>query len=69
MLGLYFIPITLIGLGAVTNVFWLFGLYLISGIGMAGIGMGVMHDAIHGSYSGSKKIKQISGLHYEPDRG
>jgi linoleoyl-CoA desaturase len=33
-----------------------------SGLGMAGIGMGVMHDAIHGSYSKSKKINKLLGF-------
>ena len=28
---------------------------------MAGIGMGVMHDAIHGSYSKNKKINTLLG--------
>ncbi|GJM29163.1 MAG: fatty acid desaturase [Cyclobacteriaceae bacterium] len=61
MLGLYFIPLILIGIGLVTNVYLLFGLYLTSGVGMAGIGMGVMHDAIHGSYSGNKKVNRYLG--------
>ena len=39
----------------------LFGLYILSGLGMAGIGMGVMHDAIHGSYSKNKKINTLLG--------
>jgi linoleoyl-CoA desaturase len=61
MLGVYFVPLIIIGSGAVTEVPWLFGLYLISGVGMAGIGMGVMHDAIHGSYSGNKKVNTYLG--------
>ena len=39
----------------------LFGLYFVSGLGMAGIGMGVMHDAIHGSYASSKIINKFLG--------
>lgn len=45
----------------VTTVPFLFLLYIISGLGMAGIGMGVMHDAIHGSYSKNKKINTLLG--------
>lgn len=32
------------------------------GVVMAGIGMSVMHDANHGSYSGNKKVNYILGL-------
>ncbi len=51
MFGLYFTPIVLIISGVVTNG-WL-GLLcaLCAGIGLAGIGLSVMHDACHGSYS------------------
>ena len=45
----------------VTTVWMLFSLYIISGLGMAGIGMGVMHDAIHGSYSKNKRINTLLG--------
>ena len=55
MLTLYFVPLIMINLGLISNIYWLFTLYLTSGFGMAGIGMGVMHDAIHGSYSVNKK--------------
>ena len=61
MLSAYFIPLVSINLGLVNTVFTLFILYLISGIGMAGIGMSVMHDAIHGSYSSNKKVNQRLG--------
>ena len=55
MLILYFVPLIVINLGLVSNIYGLFALYLTSGFGMAGIGMGVMHDAIHGSYSSNKR--------------
>ncbi|GAA3574848.1 acyl-CoA desaturase [Snuella lapsa] len=50
--------------GAVTSVFLLFALYIVSGFGMAGIGMGVMHDAIHGSYSKNKRVNTILGYSF-----
>ncbi|NNE27737.1 MAG: acyl-CoA desaturase [Saprospiraceae bacterium] len=61
MLSLFFGPLIILATGLVTSVWLLFALYLISGVGMAGIGMGVMHDAIHGSYSKHKRINTILG--------
>ncbi|MDU8887075.1 acyl-CoA desaturase [Yeosuana sp. MJ-SS3] len=58
MIALFFVPLILMATGIVTSVWLLFTLYLITGLGMAGIGMGVMHDAIHGSYSKSKNINK-----------
>lgn len=59
MLTLFFVPLVTLSLGLVSNVGLLFTLYILSGFGMAGIGMGVMHDAIHGSYSKNKKINTL----------
>ena len=61
MLATFFIPLGFIGSGLVTSPLLLFGLYILSGMGMAGIGMGVMHDAIHGSYSKSPLINKYLG--------
>jgi linoleoyl-CoA desaturase len=61
MIGLFFVPLLILSTGAVTNIWQLFALYIMSGFGMAGIGMGVMHDAIHGSYSKNKKINTLLG--------
>jgi linoleoyl-CoA desaturase len=61
MIALFFIPLMLLASGMVTSVWLLFLLYIVSGLGMAGIGMGVMHDAIHGSYSKNKKINTLLG--------
>ena len=54
MLLLFLAPLALIILTSISNPFLIFGLYIIAGIGMGGIGMGIMHDAIHGSYSKKK---------------
>ena len=59
MIALFFVPLMILASGMVTSVWMLFMLYILSGLGMAGIGMGVMHDAIHGSYSKNKKINTI----------
>ncbi|MEN2284383.1 acyl-CoA desaturase [Algoriphagus sp. SE2] len=61
MLSIFFIPLIIIGTGLISSPLVLFALYITSGFGMAGVGMGVMHDAIHGSYSNSKKINKIIG--------
>lgn len=61
MLTLFLVPFIILNADVVSNVGLLFALYIISGLGMAGIGMGVMHDAIHGSYSKNKLVNKILG--------
>ena len=51
MLLIYTIPIVLLNFGVITSPVVTILLYLISGLGIAGIGMGVMHDANHGAYT------------------
>jgi linoleoyl-CoA desaturase len=60
MLSLYIIPFVLV-LTISMNA-WI-GLIMaaLSGVGMAGVGMCVMHDAIHGSYSGKDWINKMLG--------
>lgn len=59
MITLFVVPLIILGTGVVTAPWLLFTLYILCGFGMAGIGMGVMHDAIHGSYSKNKKINKL----------
>mgnify|MGYP000553959930 CR=1 FL=1 len=61
MITLFFMPLVILSSGLVDTPAVLFLLYVISGFGMAGIGMSVMHDAIHGSYSKNKKINTFLG--------
>lgn len=61
MLSLFFVPLLAICLGFITTTWMLFLAYLICGLGMSGIGMGIMHDAIHGSYSKHKWINTLLG--------
>ena len=61
MLLIYLTPLVLIISGAVTNPWLFFGLWVIMGFGMAGIGMSVMHDANHGSYSKNPKVNKYVG--------
>ncbi|WP_236252861.1 acyl-CoA desaturase [Echinicola sp. 20G] len=59
MLGFYFTPILIVILGLVNESWQLILCFVLSGFGMAGIGMGVMHDAIHGTYSKNRKINKL----------
>jgi linoleoyl-CoA desaturase len=61
MLALYFVPVLLVSTGVVTQTWQLFACFIISGLGMAGIGMGIMHDAIHGTYSQNPRINKLLG--------
>ena len=62
MLGLFFGPHAIIvsGIAGTSWLFW--SMWLIMGVGLAGIGMGIMHDGNHGSYSSSKFINNLMGL-------
>lgn len=61
MFCLYYAPLILMLVGVITNP-WLIALsWALMGLGIAGIGMGVMHDANHGSYSKNKTINNILG--------
>lgn len=54
----YFIPFVLVLLGGFS--FWgVVFLYFLMGIAVSGIGLCIMHDANHGSYSKNKKINQL----------
>jgi len=61
MLVLFFVPSILLSSGMVSTAWMLFSLYILIGLGMAGMGMSVMHDPIHGSYSKNKKINTLLG--------
>jgi len=60
MLALYFVPYALIVSGLATGgMFWLSWVFM--GLGLAGIGMGIMHDANHGAYSSSNFVNRMMG--------
>lgn len=59
MLFLFFTPLGLITFGVASSPILVYILYVISGFGMSGVGMAIMHDAIHGSYSGHKWLNNI----------
>lgn len=62
MFLLYTTPYALMVLGFVTNIWALWGLSVIMGFGMAGIGFCVMHDANHGSFSRKKWVNKFMGF-------
>ncbi len=61
MLLLFFGPYTLMMTGVVSSLWGMYLIWLTMGLGMAGIGMGVMHDANHGSYARKKWINRYLG--------
>ena len=60
MLSMFFLPYAFLYVFN-TDGFIYFFLWMVMGLGMAGIGMSVMHDANHGSYSKSKTVNEIMG--------
>ena len=61
LLSLYLVPFALILTGNFTPLQMLF-LTVVMGLGVAGVGMSVMHDAIHGSFSASSKTLKIPSV-------
>jgi len=60
MVGLYIVPFILV-LTLNLSLFWALIMAIIMGFGIAGTGMGVMHDACHGSYSNKKWVNDLLG--------
>lgn len=61
MISTYLVPLILLFSGMITNTWAMLGMWAIMGFGMAGIGLSIMHDAIHGSYSTNKSVNFILG--------
>ena len=60
MFSLLFIPYILV-LTTTTPQWAMLLLMILSGVGMAGVGMNVMHDGNHGSFSSRKWVNQLMG--------
>lgn len=62
MFSLYFIPYLVIVSNSIDSnfVYWL--MWVLMGVGTAGIGLSVMHDANHGAYSKNKGINRLLGI-------
>ncbi|MFY0601340.1 MAG: acyl-CoA desaturase [Cyclobacteriaceae bacterium] len=61
MLTLYFAPLVLMVTGVVSSAWGVIGMWALMGLGMSGIGLSIMHDANHGSYSKNQKVNNIMG--------
>lgn len=61
MFSLYFTPYFLIIGGVSSNPWVLLGLCVVMGLGTAGIGLSIMHDANHGAYSNKAWVNTLLG--------
>lgn len=62
MFSIYLIPYFLLISGVVSNSWAMLGLVIVMGLGVAGIGLSVMHDANHGAYSTKPWVNNLLGL-------
>ncbi len=62
MLSLFFVPYILMITGIVIAPLAIYSMWIIMGVGMAGIGMSIMHDANHGAYSKNKVVNKLMGI-------
>ena len=62
MMTLYFTPLILMYTGIINSIPLLFLMWTLMGIGMSGIGLSIMHDANHGSYSKNKNVNNFFGF-------
>ena len=58
MMSIYLIPYLLMVSGIITSFWGVLGIWILMGIGKAGIGMSIMHDANHRSYSNNQKVNK-----------
>lgn len=59
MMSLYLVPYLLMVTGLITNPWIMLSMVVVMGFGVAGVGLTVMHDANHGSYSKNRRINKI----------
>jgi len=62
MLSLYFLPFILMLTGVIATTYSMLIAWSIMGLGMSGIGLAIMHDANHGSYSKHKTVNRLLGI-------
>ena len=61
MFSLYLVPYTLILTGVISGIAGLVAMVVLMGLGKAGIGLSVMHDANHGAYSQKTWVNNLIG--------
>lgn len=59
MFSLYLVPYFFILFANISNPYLFLGLWMLMGLGGAGIGLNIMHDANHGSYSSNGRINKF----------
>src|SRR6478735_1849510 len=59
LLALYFVPYAFLVSGLITSLSGIILIGILMGLGMASIGLSVMHDANHGSFSKNQRINKI----------
>ncbi|TAD97474.1 MAG: acyl-CoA desaturase [Bacteroidetes bacterium] len=62
MLSMYFVPYALLISAYFVDPLAVMAAWILMGVGMAGIGLSVMHDANHGSYSENKTVSKFIGF-------
>lgn len=62
MLAIYFVPYVLLITGVITNGWLALFMSFLMGMGMATIGLAVMHDANHDSFSKNRKFNKVVGM-------
>lgn len=62
MICLYFVPLILMISGAISSLWIVMLMWAVMGFGMSGIGLSIMHDANHGSYSKNRNVNNALGF-------
>ncbi|MFZ9982740.1 MAG: fatty acid desaturase family protein [Cyclobacteriaceae bacterium] len=62
MLSLYFTPYALLLGGVIQGSLAMWFASIVMGLGMAGIGLSIMHDANHGAYSSKQWVNDLMGM-------
>jgi len=62
MISLYFVPFVLMLTGVIKSYWGAFAMWSIMGLGVSGIGLSIMHDANHGSYSKNASTNKLFGF-------
>ena len=62
MFALYFTPFILMLTGTVSGTWGILAMWFLMGIGVAGIGLSVMHDANHGTYSQNTTLNKFMSI-------
>ena len=65
MFSLFLLPYFLMVFGVIENHWLMFFMTMIMGVGMAGIGLSIMHDANHGAFSKYKWLNKIMSFSME----